>query len=149
MLSFPLPAASGRLRTQRALDPCASPVPDTSVGCKRLPGVRIDSQRLELTLAYVLEAHLGSPGGPLSCRQFSVERVLGDTALLTAGDWASQRRSLCFSVMYMEVVPALLICAFLDVLSLRVMPKTRLRKRMRKEFSLLSRVERRVHGWLP
>ena len=123
--------------------------PGTSVGCKRLPSVGVDSQRLELTRACVLEAQLGSLGWPLSCRQFSVERVLGDKAVLIAGDWASQRRSLCFSVVYMEVVPSLLICAFLDVLSLRVMHKMRLRQRMRKDFSLLSRVERRVHGWLP
>ena len=87
--------------------------PGTSVGCKRLPSVGVDSQRLELTRACVLEAQLGSLGWPLSCRQFSVERVLGDKAVLIAGDWASQRRSLCFSVVYIGGGPfPLNLCVF-------------------------------------
>ena len=45
-------------------------------------GVSVDSQLLEVTFADVLEAQLGSPGPPLSCRQFSVEKVLVDTAIL-------------------------------------------------------------------
>ena len=62
--------------------------------------------------------------------------------------WPNQRRSLCLSKVYMEVVPCLSNTVLLNILSLQKMPKIRLRQRMWKEFSL-ARVERRVHNSLP
>ena len=79
--------------------------PGTSIGCKHLPSVSVDSQCFGDTLAGVIEEQMGSPSWPPSCRQFSIEKVLGDKAVLLA--WPSQRRCLCLSTVYMMVVPAL------------------------------------------
>ena len=56
--------------------------PDPPVGYRHLPGVSVDSQHLEVMLADILEVHLESPSWPFSCRQFSIEKVLVDTAAL-------------------------------------------------------------------
>ena len=50
--------------------------------------VSVDSQCLQVTLADVHEAQLGSPIQPLSSCQSSKEKVLGDTVVLHKGDMA-------------------------------------------------------------
>ena len=85
-LSFPLPAVSGCLYTLKI--PLQLLSPDPSVGCRCLPGVSVDSQHLEVMLADTPEVQLGSPSWPLSCCQFSIEKVLGDTAVLHMGNMA-------------------------------------------------------------
>ena len=49
---------------------------------RKVPESGARSVRLELTLADVFGVQQGSPRRPLSCRKFSVEEVLGNTAVL-------------------------------------------------------------------
>ena len=124
-LFFPLPSASGRLRTPR--DPFTP-----SVAHKRLPCVSVDSQCLQVTFSDVLEAQLTSPYQPLSSCQISMKKVLGDTAVLHTEDTAQPAQAPLHEYDVDGGDPCPLKQCIVG-LSLQEMPKMRLRPRLWKE----------------
>ena len=102
----PLRTGKGRRLYRHMEFRCCFLSPGTSVKCKRFSGVSVDSKCLQVTLADVLEAQLGSLGRPLSSCQCSIEKVLGNTTVTTfslafSPEYCSTQRSICFSRSFM------------------------------------------------
>ena len=78
--SVPQLSQSMIFSTKDSLAYCSSPL--ASVVCKRFPAVGVYAGDFHVSLAYVFEAQHRSPSATMSCSQFPLQYILGDTAIL-------------------------------------------------------------------
>ena len=94
MTFFPLPSASGSLRSER--DPCALPVSRGTCLRQLRQGVGVYAQHFEVAFTGVLAPQLQASGWSLTCHQLIVEKILWDVSIFHVTDVAQPSHASLF-----------------------------------------------------